>query len=142
MKILTTPEERLLARVSAIHVIVGAAGFLVLQLVLALSWSRLDQWGGKPKAWFLNADASTAFGAGACFVVAFACAVAFRLPPRSRLLAGGALVAGAVASMTLVLFAIGPGNLWPIVLIFGSAIVVPSSSAGYALGALARWRFR
>jgi hypothetical protein len=53
-----------------------------------------------------------------------------------------ALWAGAIAGSTGVLFRIGPGNLWPIVLVFAAAISGGAVFAGTALGLALKRRAR
>jgi hypothetical protein len=47
---------------------------------------------------------------------------------------------GAVAAMIVTLFAIGPGNIFPIVIVFGAGLVVFAVGAGGTLGAALRAR--
>ena len=45
-----------------------------------------------------------------------------------------ALWAGAISGTTVVLFSIGPGTIWPIVLMFAAALTAAAVFAGTALG--------
>jgi hypothetical protein len=57
---------------------------------------------------------------------------------RTAIYAGIALWAGAVVGMAVVLFTIGPGDIWPIVLVVGSAISAAAVLAGVVMGRTVR----
>jgi hypothetical protein len=114
---------------------IGAATFSALQIF----WSLGHAYSGLRGAWIMK----TGLGIGICFAVfvlitAVVC-VCYR---KSKALAkcGGAIALGAIAAMTVALFLIGPGNLWPIVIAFDGAIIGAAVAVGAAIGALFRGR--
>src|SRR5439155_8913546 len=114
---------------------IGVATFSALQIF----WSLGHVYGGLRGAWIMK----TGLGIGFCFAVfvlitAVVC-VCYR---KSKALAkcGGAIALGAIAAMTVALFLIGPGNLWPIVIAFDGAIIGAAVAVGAAIGALFRGR--
>ena len=97
-----------------------------------------------PTGWWLNSGQGVA---SVCLVLVLlavpigASALSWPLNPRSaRWLA--ALWAGTNIGMAIVLFSVGPGTLFPIVLVLGAGISAIAVGAGFLLGALPReaWR--
>ena len=97
-----------------------------------------------PTGWWLNSGQGVA---SVCLVLVLlavpigASALSWPLQPRSAL-GLVALWAGTNLGMALVLFSVGPGTIFPIVLVFGAGISAIAVGAGFLLGALtgAVWR--
>jgi len=92
--------------------------------------------GTSDPGWFLNGR-----DAGLAMTTAIACVSAilsaFR---RAHWLAGAAaFTIGAVAALTFTLFSIGPGTIFPLVIVFGTIVVAGAALIGGGLGWLLRW---
>lgn len=57
---------------------------------------------------------------------------------QSGLVEASLIVAGAILAMTIVLFSIGPGAIFPIVLAIGAAVVLGATAVGALVGAAVR----
>jgi len=114
----------------------GAATFLAAHGVEATAWSRWFY--GVYAPWFLNSGRAVAFTTASLMAVAAIVAIVSnsRLP---WLVAGLNLAAGAVGAMIVVLFAVGPGTLFPIAIAIGAAVVGVSSLAGALAGRAVRY---
>ena len=122
----SSPRDRVLALAG------GAALFGLVQAWLFRSIAPVP--GIQNAGWFLNSG--TGVGAVA---LAFAIAGALVGLARHRSVADAALVAaGAAVAMTLVLFSIGPGTIFPIVLVFGTLILGAATAMGVGLGMAVR----
>jgi uncharacterized membrane protein len=114
----------------------GAATFLAAHAVEVAGWR--DWFYGVYAPWFLNSGRAVAMTAGA--LVAVAAIVALTIPDRREwLVAGLSLAAGAAIAMAVVLFAVGPGTLFPIAIVVGAAVIAVSSAAGAFAGAAVRY---
>ena len=98
---------------------IGAVTFLSIHLFLVLTWERWFLFMKDHTAWWMETTRSMAVTLIVVFLVAFA---SFLRRSRSPWPEGLAMLAGIGLSMTIILFLIGPGNLWPIVLVFGLAL--------------------
>ncbi len=121
-------------------VIFGASLFVGAHAVQWAAWRRwFDPTGGYP-VWFLNSGRAVAFTAAWLAAAAFLGALC-QPPPRAqvgrRMLS---VAAGTVAAMGVVLFATGPGSIFPIVLAVGAVLVAAPVAAGTYIAALARAR--
>jgi hypothetical protein len=116
--------------------LVGGAGlFLSVQGLLFLTTAPIA--GIQDSGWFLNS------GPGV-LAVGLACAVVGALVGFGRRDSGREatmVVAGAVLAMIAVLFAIGPGTIFPIVIVFGTVIIAGATAAGTAVGTAVRRAF-
>jgi hypothetical protein len=109
---------------------VGAIGFLLV----AVWWTKHPKAGASSR-WVLE----PIDGIGSCAVfMLFATALAVAIRPREMTwLRGSALAAGGVATGVVAgLFAVGPGNLWPLVLVIDAAILAVPVIVGSVLGQL------
>jgi hypothetical protein len=105
----------------------GLFAFLVAHAIEVVRWA---QWfGGTHQPWFLNNGAATQFTMGCTFVTSVAVAL---FSPSPRPVRGLTIALGAFAAMTYVLFRSqgGPGNIFPIVLVFGGFLLLLSSTLG------------
>jgi hypothetical protein len=116
----------------------GAAAFTAAHAIERVAWNAFNP--RFPTPWFLNAGRATALTAAAIFVAALLVAMLVRSEPLTGIAHGISTAVGAMIAMFVVLMFIGPGNLWPIVLMIGSSIVVVSAAAGGILGGLLRRR--
>jgi hypothetical protein len=112
--------------------IAGGLTFFAAHAVEVEAWPWFDP-AGTSSPWFLNAGRATAFTAASLLLVGVVANLAApnRQGPITR---GCNIAAGAVIAMTVVLFAKGPGTLFPIALFVGAAIAVTSSVSGALVG--------
>ena len=114
---------------------IGAATFSALQIL----WGLGHAYGRLRGPWIMK----TGSGIGFCFavfVVITAVVCAYYRKPNGLAKCVGAIALGAIAAITVALFLIGPGNLWPIVIAFDGAIIGAAVAVGAAIGALFRGR--
>jgi uncharacterized membrane protein len=114
---------------ASIAAAVGAAAFLAAQVPLLLGngAAMYDNPG-----WFTNAGSNVS--TIAVVVALIAAPVSFAL----GWTAAAVYALGAFLAMTAVLFAIGPGNLFPLTMAVGGAVLACATAAGAALGLGAR----
>ena len=112
---------------------IGMAMFSVLQIF----WGPGHAYGGLRGAWIMKTGACIGL-CFAVFVVITAVVCACYRKPNGLAKCAGFLALGAIVAMTIALFLIGPGNLWPIVIAFDGAIIVAAVVVGTAIGALFR----
>lgn len=112
--------------------VLGAAAFLAAHAVEVVMWTAWFSPQFKP--FFTNSGRSIAFTA-ACALIAGLVAGTRAKDQRDVLIHAGNVAAGAAIAMTAALFWVGPGNLFPIVIALGSAILAVCSFLG-ALAAL------
>jgi len=116
----------------------GGAAFLGAHAVEVWAWRTRFAPAGEFAAWFLNSGRAAAFTAVCLFVVSAMASAFGSADQRESLIRGAYFSGGAVAAMTIVLFGIGPGTIWPIVLVSGAAIVAASGVAGAFIGQTVR----
>jgi hypothetical protein len=128
------------------RLLVGAMTFLAAHLVIVARWHAwfegADAAGGNPPyaPWFMNSTSAVAFTVVSFVLVNLVVSlVGARHRPDQAAIGACYVAAGAVAVMTIVLFTYpgGPGNLFPIALTIGAALITVSSVAG----AMAAWLF-
>jgi len=118
----------MMKRVQWKSLLLGAATFVVTHLVVMRTWAMWFD--GQREPWFLNSGRAVWFTA-LCVVAAAALASAWWAGNRGEAMLHGANVAaGAVLAMIGVLISVGPGTIFPIVILFGAAIVLVSSAVG------------
>ena len=115
-----------------VPLVAGGLAFAVAQVwLLATSTGS----GTPDPGWFLN-DQQAGLSVLATVALVSALVAAFRT---TRWLASGAtFTAGAVVAMTIVLFAIGPGTIFPIVIAVGTVVLAAAAFLGTGLGWLLR----
>jgi hypothetical protein len=113
----------------------GAAVFGLLQVLFWVTWDKWFRWQQVAQPWWLNSQKSILV----TLVVVFG-AAALVLSRRSARLASDAflMLAGLILVMVLVLFVQGPGNLWPLVLGLGFALLALSVGLGAAAASAIR----
>ncbi|HEX7140067.1 MAG TPA: hypothetical protein VF219_19605 [Vicinamibacterales bacterium] len=122
----------------------GAAAFLAMHAVEVHRWREWFDASASHVPWFLNnGRAATLTMAG----VAVAAAVDAAVWARSARNAGRQsldVAGGAALAMTITLFVIGPGSIFPIVLVAGAGLMTASAVLGGWLGfaATCGWRPR
>jgi hypothetical protein len=119
-----------LRSVLATHAAVGAVVFAATQFALFAA-------SGEPRAtdgagWFLNGGLNVLLIALTLAVAAALIAAA--APGVPMLSSAAATAAGAIAVMAAILFAIGPGTLFPIVLAVGAVVLTIASGLGTVIG--------
>jgi hypothetical protein len=117
-------------------VVFGAATFVATHIVVISKWATWFD--GQREPWFLNSGRAVGFTA-LCLLVAGLVASACWARNRDEAVTHGANVAaGAVLAMIVVLIIVGPGTIFPIVIVFGGTIALFSSAAG----SLIVWPFK
>ena len=117
--------------------LLGALAFLAAHLLGRAVWPWLD--GGRCEpAWFLNAAGGVALTAALLFLAAALRTGAAAVDRRRALQRGIDVAIGAAGAMVAVLFAIGPGTLFPLAIAIGALVIAGSAVAG----ALAGWGCR
>ena len=109
-------------------IIVGFTAFLGAHLLVRATWA------GPHDPWFLNSTRGAAFAGGVVFVVAFVVALRSVGEPMATVRRGLSAAVGACISMAVVLFTIGPGTIFPIVLVIGAAFLTMATLAGTVAG--------
>jgi hypothetical protein len=105
----------------------GALAFLAADFALARTGA----------GWFLNSGRGVLVVAAVLGVLAILVGSVRTVPLR---VGGAALVAGAVVAMVGTLFVVGPGTIFPIVIVVGTAVIAVAVAAGTMLAALVRRR--
>lgn len=120
-------------RAHLVAAVSGAAAFCIGQLPILLA-SRVDDAPVDDPGWFLNSGRNA--GIIAFAVAAFAAALFLHknISPRHFV----TYVAGATLAMAVVLAAVGPGTIFPIVILAGAIVIGAASALGAGLGYAAR----
>ncbi len=87
--------------------------------------------------WFMNSGRGVSAVGLACVVVGGLVGFGRRDGVREAVM----VASGAVLAMIAVLFSIGPGTIFPIVIVFGTAIVAGATAAGTDIGTAVRRAF-
>lgn len=107
-------------------------GFLLFTLTEA-SWLAIGMFkGGDGSRWVMEPTPSLV----ATLVVHFVGALVFSALVNPRVRGFVAFTVGVVVAVAFTLGAVGPGNLWPIVVAIDSVILVPTLTVAFFLGAL------
>jgi len=115
--------------------LLGAMAFLAAHIVESAAWTTWFH--GEYAPWFLNSGRAVAFTAGSLLIIGLVAGI--NTPAwRDSMITAGNLLAGAVAAMIVVLFAVGPGTLFPIAIVIGAAVLGVSSAAGVFAGSALR----
>jgi hypothetical protein len=113
-------------------VVLGAAAFLAAHAVLVAKWATW--FGGQWEPWFLNdSGRAVALTAATLFAAALAAGLLWALDRADAIVHGINVAAGAAAAMIGVLVAVGPGTIFPIVIVGGLVIALASTVAASAL---------
>ena len=116
-------------------VVLGAAAFLAAHAVLVAKWATW--FGGRWEPWFLNdSGRAVAMTAAVLFVAALAAGLLWARDRGDAIVHGVNVAAGAAAAMTGVLVAVGPGTIFPIVIVGGVVIALASTGAASVLVAV------
>ena len=109
-------------------VVLGAAAFLAAHAMLVAKWATW--FGGQWQPWFLNdSGRAVALTAAALFAAALAASLLWALDRGDAIVHGVNVAAGATAAMIGVLVAVGPGTIFPIVIVGGLVIALASTVA-------------
>ena len=111
----------------------GAATFLATHAVVVAKWNLWFGGGyGRPqKPWFLNdGNGPVALTAAALCIAAIAAAALWARSRGESIRHGLNVAMGATIASTAVLFSVGPGTIFPIVIVFSGAIALLSSAIG------------
>lgn len=94
-----------------------------------------------PGGWWLNSQFGVASTGAAVALVAFVLTLVGSAATRTQWYRLGGLWTGAIVGVTVRLFVIGPGTIFPIVIAFGTPILVGAIAVGWACGFVLReWR--
>jgi hypothetical protein len=106
----------------------GAAAFL---LAHAVEWQFWDAYFGRPgrDAWFLNTGQATGWTV-ICVAVAALIGGLGTSDRRELITAAANVAAGATVAMAATLFTIGPGTIFPLVIVIGGALLTAAAFAG------------
>lgn len=115
------------------HFGVGAIAFGIAEGLWFLGHSVL----GLPSQWVLEPTFGIVFCAFVLFVSAIAMA-ATRGEGTTWLQSFAFVSLGAYGALIALLFVVGPGNLWPLVLLIDAVLVIPTVFVGALLGDLLR----
>ena len=115
-------------RHAVLAAIIGAVAFLLADAVEARYWGWFAG-DARFSPWFLNAGRAALLTA-TCVLVAGALAGAGASGLRQKTLQCLFVTAGACIAMAAVLFARGPGTIFPIVLVFGGGALFVSAVLG------------
>jgi hypothetical protein len=113
----------------------GGALFAAVQAWLFQTATPIP--GIEDAGWFLNSGRGVSTVAVTFMVVGALIGVS----QRDWIVESAATAAGAAIVMTVVLFSIGPGTIFPIVIVFGTGILGVAIALGASLGTLARRSF-
>ena len=111
----------------------GAATFLATHAVVVAKWNLWfgGGYGGPQKPWFLNdGNGPVALTAAALCIAAMAAAALWARSRGESIRHGLNVAIGATIAATAVLFSVGPGTIFPIVIVFSGAIALFSSAIG------------
>ena len=115
--------------------VVGVTAFALLQLFLKATWSRWFGWQKVNEAGFLNSGRSVLLTIAVLFAAAVGLGVVVHRVQRRWAPAATAMALGVAAAMCAVLVAMGPGNIWPIVLVIGGVVTAIPVILGVWAGA-------
>lgn|SRR5262245_21495732 len=115
--------------------LLSAIAFLAAHLIESAAWTTWFH--GEYAPWFMNSGRAVAFTAGCIVIVGLVAGLNTSGWRESRITAVSVL-AGAAAAMIVVLFAVGPGTLFPIAIAIGVVVLAASSAAGVFAGRAVR----
>jgi hypothetical protein len=118
---------------------VGATVFTAVQYLLFIASGDLANDRLDGDGWFLN-NTRNVIVVLTVLVVAAAAVTAARRPAQ-LVQAAGAFALGAIGAMAAALFLIGPGTIFPIVLIVGAGLVIAAAASGSFAGSTLRSLF-
>ena len=121
--------------VLGISFVVGVSAFALLQLFLKATWSKWFGWQKVSEAWFLNSGRSALLTIAVLFAAAVGLGVVVHRLQRRWAPAATAMALGVCAAMCAILIAMGPGNIWPIVLVIGGIVTAVPVILGVWAGA-------
>jgi hypothetical protein len=108
---------------------VGATAFAAAQGI----WSLGHAYAGWKGTWMLKSGSGIVFGLAVLAITA-AVICALQRKPNTVVNCAVFVAIGAIAAMTVALFLIGPGNLWPIVIAFDGAMIGVAVAVGALIG--------
>ena len=124
------------------NLVLGAAAFLAAHAVEVFRWRQWFDSSGAHQPWFLNAGSAAAFTAASVAIAGAAGAALWARTPQKARQQSLALAAGAALAMAITLWSIGPGTIFPLVIVAGAGFVTLSAGLGSWLGFLAAAAFR
>jgi hypothetical protein len=114
---------------SGVAMAIGAVTFAMLQII----WSLGHTFGGWRGAWIMKAGTGFAV-CFAVFLVIGAVVVAYRHRAGDLLRRAGSVALGAIVAMVVALLIVGPGNLWPLVIVLDGIVIGGGALLGGVIG--------
>ena len=99
-----------------------------------LAWASTFAHHGVKQAWFLNSGRAIVATAVGLFVAALLVGLLASSLQLHWLRSAVAMSVGVVVTMCVMLFVMGPGTIWPIIIFMGTAYTVPPILVGTAVG--------
>jgi hypothetical protein len=115
----------------------GAAAFLAAHAVEVSRWRQWFDPSGAHQPWFLNTGSAAAFTAASVAIAGAVGASLWAMTPQKARQQSLALAAGAALALAITLWAIGPGSIFPVVIVAGAGFLTLSAGLGSWLGFLA-----
>jgi hypothetical protein len=106
-----------------------ALGFAVFSATEA-GWLLLRGLGGASSRWVMEPNS----GIVATVLIHFVAALLFSVVLRPAVPSYFIFTAGVATAVAVTLFLVGPGNLWPIVLVIDGVFLTPALAGGFAVG--------
>ena len=123
----------------AAHIVGGSVAFAAAQLLLFLLAGQNAAPTIDSSAWFLNSGRGVLITTIVLALAAAATGIGSSPPGVWR--AAVAFSGGAAAAMILLVFALGPGTIFPIVIAVGTVIIAVAALTGVAIARSVRSRF-
>lgn len=108
-----------------------ALGFGVF-IATEAGWLLLRGVHGSTSRWVMEPNA----GIVAAVLIHFAAAILFYFAVRPAVQSCVIFTAGVATAVAVSLFLVGPGNLWPIVLVIDGVFLTPALAAGFAVASV------
>jgi hypothetical protein len=121
------------------HIVGGSVAFAAAQLLLFLLAGQSAAPSIDNNAWFLNSGRGVLLTTIVLALAAAAMGLGSSPPGLWRAAVGFA--GGAAAAMVVVLFALGPGTIFPIVIAIGTGIIAVAAVTGVVIARTVRSRF-
>lgn len=114
---------------NGVAIAIGAVAFAMLQII----WSLGHAYGGWRGAWIMKAGTGFAV-CFAVFLVIGAFVVAYRHRAGELFRRAGSVVLGAIVAMVIALLIVGPGSLWPLVMVLDGIVIGGAALLGGVIG--------
>ena len=109
----------------------GAVLYAIPQAFLWVRFAAQEEGTSESPRWFLYSVSTVMIVMAGMFIGAFVIGVSAK---ERAVDMAGSIVVGAVTVLTLALFVLGPGDMWPLVVLQGAILCTAAIFAGIALG--------